>query len=320
MQTSGSTGEPREVLLSGAALVASVNATHEALGGAGQWILCVPETRVAGAMVIARSEIAATLPVRTAPGPFTADSFADAVASLEPGARHYASLVPTQLMRIMDSARGVEALAQLDAVLVGGAALPLENPPENVVATYGSSETCGGCVYNGKPLDGVEVRVVGGVIRIAGAMLADGYADGDDSRFVQESGTRWFVTSDAGDFDAQGRLRVLGRLDDVINSGGVKFHPGPIEAAVRALPWVSDAAVVGVPDAQWGERIVVVAETRPGVGVPPWDQARKLLAVGLESAAIPKNCVLVDALPRLASGKMDRARVRHLAKESHVER
>lgn len=320
MQTSGSTGEPREVLLSGSALLASVTATHEALGGGGQWLLCVPETRVAGAMVLARSQLAGTEPVRIAPGPFTAEAFADAVAALEPGTRHYVSLVPTQLMRIVDSARGMDALGQLDAALVGGAALPGNSPPPPVVATYGASETCGGCVYDGRPLAGVDVRLVDGVIHLAGPMLAEGYADGEDSRFVEEAGRSWFVTSDAGEFDGDGRLRVIGRVDDVINSGGLKLHPAPIEAAVRVLPWVADAVAVGVPDAQWGERVVVVVAGRPGITMPPWDEVRRELAVGLEAAAVPKGCVIVDALPRLSSGKIDRARVRRLAKESDANR
>ncbi len=318
VETSGSTGRPREVLISAGAMAASAQATHSRLGGPGQWLLAVPADRVAGAMVIARAHLAGTDLMRIAAGPFTARSFADAVAGMDSSARRYVSLVPTQLVRVMDSARGRETLTQLDAVLVGGAALPAGDLPANVVATYGASETSGGCVYNGVPLEGTSVAVVDGVIRLAGPTLADGYADGDNSRFVEHEGTRWFVTNDEGELGPDGRLRMLGRVDDVITSGGVKFHPGPIEAAVRTLPWVGEAVAVGVPDPEWGERIEALVETKPGMAAAPWAEAREALASVLDRAALPKRCMVVEALPRLASGKIDRARARQLVKESHA--
>jgi O-succinylbenzoic acid--CoA ligase len=319
VQTSGSTGAPREVLLSAGALTASAHATHEALGGPGQWLLCVPADRVAGAMVLVRSTVAGTVPVRIQPGPFTATAFAAAAKQLDSGAPLYVSLVPTQLARILDSDEGRDALAGFAGVLVGGAAQHHPDPPSNVITTYGASETCGGCVYSGMPIGSTAVRVVDGLIHVAGPTLADGYADGDNSRFIDDSHTRWFVTSDAGRVEADGRLTVLGRADDVVTSGGVKFHPAPIEKAMHSLPWVEQAVVVGVPDAHWGERIVTVVQPKVGATVPPWVEVRETLAGGLGRAAVPKSLVLVEALPRLVSGKIDRTRARQLAKESNDE-
>lgn len=319
VNTSGSTGSPREVLLSSRALTESVRATHAALGGPGQWLLCVPSDHIAGAMVLARSAIAGTVPVRMSQGPFTAATFSAAAAHLETGVRRYASLVPTQLARVLETSQGRDALATLDCVLVGGAPPLHSHLPANIITTYGASETCGGCVYNGVTIGDTTVRVVQGIIQVAGPTLADGYADGDNSRFVDDAGARWFVTSDTGETDAAGRLTVLGRADDVITSGGLKFHPGPIESALHALSWVEQAVVVGVPDPQWGERMVAVVEAKSGLAVPSWPEVRDMLGVSIERAALPKSCVVVEHLPRLVSGKIDRARARQLAEETHDE-
>ena len=186
--TSGSTGEPRRVQVSGSALRASGTATAARLGGHGSWLLALPTTHVAGLQVVARSVLAGTAPVVLDLGPrFSGRAFAAAADRLD-GARRCTSLVPTQVHRLLAEARdgdpaGLVALASFDAVLLGGAATPapvlaeLRAAGARVVTTYGMSETAGGCVYDGRPLDGVTVRVVDGRVQISGPVLADGYLD-----------------------------------------------------------------------------------------------------------------------------------------------
>lgn len=303
--TSGSTGAPRLVHVPGAALRASAELTAARLGEAG-WLLAIPADRIGGAMVIARARIAGA-PLTTLPaGPFTATAFAAAASSL-PSGPHHVSLVPTQLRRLLAEPGGREALARFDAILVGGAALPEADLPSGVVSTYGMSETSGGCVYDGLPLDGVEVRVgADGRVRIAGPTLAAGYADGDDSAFETVDGRRWFVTSDLGELH-DGRLTVLGRADHVINTGGVKVHPLPVERALEAVPGVVACAVVGLPDPEWGERVTAV------IAGDADDAAVATAVAALPRASRPRRIVRVADVPRTAGGKIDRAAARSLA-------
>ncbi|MDN4482896.1 AMP-binding enzyme [Demequina lignilytica] len=303
--TSGSTGAPRVVRVPAAAVRASASATAARLGEAG-WLLAIPADRIGGAMVVARARLAdaplSTLP----PGRFTADAFAAAASSL-PDGPHHVSLVPTQLRRLLAEPAGREALARFEAVLVGGAALPDAELPPGVVSTYGMSETSGGCVYDGRPLDGVEVAIgPDGRIRVAGPTLAAGYADGDDAAFETNAGRRWFVTSDLGEL-RDGVLTVLGRADHVINTGGVKVHPLPVERALEAVPGVEACAVVGVPDTQWGERVVAVLAGAVD------DAALASAISALPGPSRPRRIVRVGDVPRTAGGKIDRAAARSLA-------
>jgi O-succinylbenzoic acid--CoA ligase len=258
-------------------------------------------------MVLVRSRVAA-VPVTALPGgPFTAEAFARATELLPRGLPRYTSLVPTQLERLLDSPAGRDALTAYDAVLVGGAALHTEDVPPVVVRTYGATETCGGCVYDGVPIGDTRVAVRAGVVHVTGASLAEGYADGDDSRFVTEGATRWFVTSDLGELDVQGRLRILGRADDVIITGGAKVAPAPVEAALAALPWVAEAVVIPVPHPEWGQAVVALATARPGHAAPAWESDRAHLAQELSREQLPRAMHVVASLPRLSSGKIDRA-------------
>ena len=286
----------------------------------------------------------------------------------------YTSLVPTQLRRALDDEQLRSALARLDAVLIGGAAADAQLLEQakaagiRVVTTYGMSETCGGCVYDGQPLPGVSMDVdqATGAIWLSGPMLATGYL-GDEERtrrcFVSrpqagegtrdagntasaaesteagadgagteagatrpgaETGTgagsyagageparRWFITSDRGQI-VDGRLQVLGRLDDVIISGGIKVEPGPIEALLALNPLVSECAVVGLPDLQWGQVVtaVVVPASMPGLGRVDEGailaQIRVYLEQKLSGAQCPKQVLLADALPYKGIGKVDR--------------
>lgn len=245
----------------------------------------------------------------------------------------YTSLVPTQLRRALDDEQLRGALARLDAVLIGGAAADAQLLEQakaagiRVLTTYGMSETCGGCVYDGQPLPGVSMDVdqATGAIWLSGPMLATGYLGDEELTrrcFVSrpqaqvdagagEPARRWFITSDRGQI-VDGRLQVLGRLDDVIISGGIKVEPGPIEALLALNPLVSECAVVGLPDLQWGQVVtaVVVPASTPGLGRVDEGailaQIRVYLEQKLSGAQCPKQVLLADALPYKGIGKVDR--------------
>lgn len=251
----------------------------------------------------------------------------------------YTSLVPTQLRRGLDDEQLCVALARLDAVLIGGAAADAQLLAQakaagiKVVTTYGMSETCGGCVYDGQPLPGVSMDVdqATGAIWLSGPMLATGYLGDEELTrrcFVSrpqahcgggagsgagtgEPARRWFITSDRGQI-VDGRLQVLGRLDDVIISGGIKVEPGPIEALLALNPLVSECAVVGLPDPTWGQAVtaVVVPASTPGLGRVDQGaivaQIRVYLEQKLSGAQCPKQVLLADALPYKGIGKVDR--------------
>ena len=310
--TSGSTGDPKGVLLTAAALAASAVATERRLGGPGRWLLALPVTHVAGLQVVLRALRAGSAPVPAGSDP--AD-FAAATAALGQG-RRFTSLVPTQLRRLLDAGpAALDALRSYTAVLVGGAAAPAglvataRAAGVPVVVTYGMSETCGGCVYDGVPLDGVSVDLVGGDrITIGGPVLAAGYRLRPElSRRVFAGGR--FVTGDAGRLAggrlAGGRLTVLGRADDVLVTGGEKVAPAAVADALAEHPAVAEAAVVGVADPDWGQRVVAVVVLRAGAGLT-LAEARRQVAGRVSRAAAPRELRVVDALPLLASGKLDR--------------
>ena len=298
--TSGSTGAPKGVLLTAAALHASADATAARLGGHGRWLLALPVTHIAGLQVVLRSLRAGTEPVAVPPGDPAA--FAAGTGALGPG-RRYTALVPTQLRRLLD-AGAADALRTYDAVLLGGAAAPGPLLAEaraagvRVVVTYGMSETAGGCVYDGVPLDGTTVALDDGRIVLAGPTVALGYAGGP------EFGGR-IRTADLGRFDT-GRLVVLGRADDVIVTGGENVDPAAVEAALAELPAVREAGVVGVADAEWGQRVVAAV-----VGTLTLAEARAHVAARVAPAAAPRELHLLPALPLLPSGKLDRAALRN---------
>ncbi|HSU09745.1 MAG TPA: AMP-binding protein, partial [Pseudonocardia sp.] len=207
--TSGSTGSPRLVVLPPTALRASAEATATRLGGPGRWLLALPADHVAGVQVVVRALLAGAAPVvQDLRAGFRSDGFAAATARLGPG-RRYTSLVPTQLLRLLDAGgAALDALLGYDAVLIGGAALDArlraraEAAGVRVVATYGMTETAGGCVYDGVPLDGVQVRLdADGRIVLGGPTLAAGYLDdpdATDAAFAEHDGRREFRTGDLG--------------------------------------------------------------------------------------------------------------------------
>ena len=298
-----------------AALTASADRTHEALGGPGRWLLALPTTHIAGLQVLVRSLRAGLDPVVVAEGGgFSAASFRSAVDSMDVASSeqpHYTALVPTQLQRLLDDGAAVEALWQLDAVLVGGAAASddllarASAAGVTVVSTYGMTETCGGCVYDGVPLPDVGIAIADdGRIRVSGPVLFDGYSDGD-SPLVDG----WFTTSDLGRVD-DGVLRVQGRADNVIVSGGINVAAEVVERALLSVPGVTAATVVGVPDEQWGERVVALVSASGAIEL---DVVRSSCRSALPPEWLPREVLTLEALPMLASGKPDRAAAQHIA-------
>ena len=327
VETSGSSGVPKRVMLPADALLAGAAAADGALSGPGQWVLALPAHYVAGTNVLVRSIAAGTEPEVLAPGHFDPVAFAEAASRLEHPVR-YASLVPAQLAAVLDAAEHdadvADAARSFAAVLVGGQATPASLVDRArasgvaVVRTYGSSETSGGCVYDGVPVGRTRVAVVDGQVELAGPSLALGYL-GDDARteaaFVVRDGERWYRTGDAGSVSDDGVLTVSGRLDDVVVSGGEKVSLGLVERLVREQPGLADAVVVRAPHDRWGEvPVVVVGEggspaprLLPGSPrLPELSELRAVTAAALGRAAAPDRLVLLPELPLLASGKPDR--------------
>ncbi|MDR6571813.1 O-succinylbenzoic acid--CoA ligase [Curtobacterium sp. 320] len=319
VETSGSTGTGKRVALSSEALLAGAAAADAALGGPGGWVLALPTHYIAGLNVLTRSITAGTAPVVVAPGHFDAGAFADAADRLVtgPGApRRYTSLVPVQLARVLDDERATRALAGFDAVLVGGQATPAPLRDRaraagvRIVTTYGASETSGGCVYDGVPFGTVRTELVDGELFLSGPMLAEGYLDDPDrtaATFTERDGHRWYRTGDAAEV-VDGVVRVLGRLDDVVISGGEKVPLGAVERIVRGLDGQEGAVVTRRASGEWGEVPVVVTER-------PLDLEVVRAAVGdaLGRAARPADVVVVERLPMLATGKPDRRAIRAIA-------
>jgi len=305
--TSGSTGGGRGVLLSAGAVRASAAATEARLGGPGSWLLALPPSAIGGLQVLARSALAGREPAVLGRG----EPLARAVARLPAGDRRYTALVPTQLRRSL--AEEPDALAAFDGVLVGGAATDpallaqARAAGVHVRTTYGMSETAGGCVYDGVPLDGVAVRVADGGVELSGPVLAHGYR-GDPVATGAAFVDGWFRTRDAGALAPDGVLTVHGRLDDVVISGGVNVSPQAVEAALREHPSVADAVVAGLPDAEWGQRVVAAVVPTPGAA-PDLAELRPWVTARLGAPAAPRQLTLVDAVPTLHTGKPDRRAV-----------
>ncbi|PRB07809.1 acyl-CoA synthetase [Microbacterium sp. MYb72] len=328
--TSGSSGIPKRVVLSGEALRSSAEATASRIGS-GRWLLALPATYVAGLQVLVRSVVAGTEPA-VLEGRFSAETFAQTTLSmLRTGEeRLYTSLVPAQLATLLDAADSIPVRAALQAyraILVGGQALPeplRDRAGElgaRLVRTYGSSETSGGCVYDGEPLDTVAVRSVDGELHIAGPMLADGYL-GDEELTARsftrdEHGIRWYRTGDLGLVE-DGIVRVHGRADNVIVSGGINISLDRVERIVRRVPGLSGAVVVGVADERWGEASVIVAARGEALRRSESEQlahARDAVAEELGRHARPARLILVDELDVLTSGKPDRESIRRAVSE-----
>lgn len=364
--TSGSTGTPKHTALSTRALRASAEATENffddgAGAAASQWLLALPAHYVAGAQVLARSVLAGTVPVIarsvTEPVHFTPEVFLQAVEQLS-SARRFVSLVPTQLHKLLETARneprtGKEihaALRSFTGILLGGAPASADLLAAarklglNVVTTYGSAETAGGCVYSGSVLPGVRVELVPeagmpsvpdieekpaqvGRIWISGAHLAQGYLD-DPGRtaehfFTAADGTRWYRTDDYGLLRAHAPgepclLRVLGRSDDIIITGGVKISARAVAEVLESHPAVREALVCGLPDARWGSAVAAAltlvppatgAAGAPAENVELREALRGLCVERLGVAAAPKLLSILPDFPLTSTGKPDRREI-----------
>ena len=283
-----------------------------------RWLCCLPATHVAGLQVLVRSLLSGTEPVLA--------ERADAETVAGSGCAHV-SLVPTQLHRLLLEVGPAMPLAGFSSVLLGGAPAPASlldaarAAGVPVVTTYGMTETCGGCVYDGVPLDGTQVRGPGGRpdppdqegpprgrIWISGPVLFSRYRGQPADQAALRDG--WFRTGDLGRLDSSGRLVVRGRADDVINTGGHKVVPGEVAAVLQTCPGVRDVAVVGQPDPEWGERVIAVVVPADPADPPTLELLRLHVRERLPRYAAPSRVVMVDAVPMLPSGKHDIVRLR----------
>jgi O-succinylbenzoic acid--CoA ligase len=263
--------------------------------------------------VLTRSIAAGTDPV-VAGGHFDAASFVAAARRLSIPER-FTALVPAQLATLLDDSDAVEVLRDFSRVLIGGQAAPralLDRAAGHgirVTRTYGSSETCGGCVYDGVPVGTTTVRIEQGEVWLGGPTLAEGYLGDPEltaERFVVADGAHWFRTADEGSWDGE-RLRVTGRRDDVIISGGVKVSPGAVERVLHEAGFV-DAVVVAAADERWGQVPVAITASADDA-----DDAIAAVARELGPPARPARVIRVAALPLLPSGKVDRVALAALA-------
>ena len=322
--SSGSTGHPKLTMLTSGALRSSADATYRRLGGHGRWLLTMPAHHIAGMQVLVRSLVAGTTPVTmNLSGGFTAAAFARATSEFASGTTAYTALVPTQLVRLLASSDGRQALSRYAAVLVGGAATPASvlagarGAGVRVVTTYGMSETAGGCVYDGQSLDVSLVQLEeDGRIRLGGATLALGYLGEPEltaAAFSQApDGTAWFRTDDVGHLGHDGALVVDGRIDDVINTGGLKVSSHVVEEALGGLDGIAEAVVVASPDPEWGQVVSAAIVVEPGTSAPTLDDLRARLRGILPDHALPRRLATVSDLPARGPGKHDRAAIRRL--------
>ena len=311
--TSGASGRPKGVELSHEALDWSARAYAERLGTepGERWLNCLPLSHIGGLGILVRSRLGGTEPVihdRFDPGAVAAEKETTLI-----------SLVPTTLVRLMDA--GVD-LSRYSAVLVGGAGLPAAIKDRariagiRLVHTYGLTETCGGCNFDGVPLEGAEFRVADELIQVRGPMLMTGYRR-DPELTAEALQGGWLHTSDRGRIDSRGVLEVFGRADDLIVTGGEKVSAVEVENLLQTHPLVADAAVAGVDDYRWGQAVAALIVPR-GTSVPTLRELKRFLSGRLAAFKAPKRILIVDEVPRTASGKVRRQAVRDLLESSEV--
>lgn len=289
--TSGTTGEPKGVVLTHDAVASSATATSARLGvdvGSDRWLACLPVAHIGGLAVITRALLTGT---RLSVLP-RFDAAEVARAARVDGATLVA-LVPTALDRV--------DAGLFRTVLLGGSTPPA-SLPDNVIATYGMTETGSGVVYDGRTLDGVEARVVEGEILLRGPMLLRCYRDGHDPK----TSDGWLPTGDAGTVEPDGRITVSGRLSDLVITGGENVWPHAVETAIAAHPLVSAVAVGGRPDPEWGDRVVAWVVPTDPAEPPDLASLRTFVADQLPAYAAPRELILVGRLPRTSAGKVAR--------------
>lgn len=294
--TSGTTGEPKGVELTFGGLQASGRAVSDAIGvrpGSGdRWLCCLPLHHVGGLAVLARSWTVGT-PVDVLPR-FDVEAVASASDAT------LISLVPLMARRLL--AAGVD-LGRFRKVLIGGGPVAADLPG---TPTYGLTETWGGMVHAGHPLNGIEMALghedeilVRGLVVMRGYRSPTGAAD-TAAAFTAGG---WLRTGDAGVIDGDGRLRVLDRLRDLVKTGGVSVAPSEVEAVLSTHPGVADVCVTGAPDPEWGERVVAHVVAADPTAPPTVDDLRAFARDRLSAAKLPREVVLIDAVPRTPGGK-----------------
>jgi O-succinylbenzoic acid--CoA ligase len=331
--TSGSTGTPRGVLLSQQALAASAAAFGNRFGTNNRWVVSVPAHRIAGIMVLVRSWFHNS-PFEIDPSvggarTFQAAAFAATTMravreSNSDGRSLMVSLVPTQIARLLESGSvGIEALQSYDLVLSGAAATPqpmlnkLRELGIKVSVSYGMTETCGGCVFDGRPLDGVNISlstkddIEPGRVTISGSVAASGYRlrpDLDAVSFISGQ----IQTHDVGKLDSSGLLHILGRLDDVVTVGGVNVALSAVESLIRHHPAIEDVAVIDLQDELWGSIPIAYVVTRNHISDTSnlVAELQSTIRDQVGRAAVPRTVQFVASLPMLDSGKIDRISLR----------
>lgn len=321
VSTSGTTGVPKGAQHTPDTLLSSARATHDHLGGEGNWLLAMPPHHIAGIQVLLRALGAGFTPtVIDLRDGFDPVAFARGADELD-GPRRYSSLVPMQLRKALDSPDAVDALRGLDALLIGGAATPAAlqrraiEAGVPIVRTYGMSETAGGCVYDGRPLPGVTVCIDNpspdgtGRVLLGGPTVAQGYRNLPDHPAFAEAG--WFRTDDLGRLSADGTLAIVGRADEAISTGGLTVVPQVVEAVIADDPSVAECAVVGLPDERLGERVVAFVVAAPDHVIRP-DHLRDHVIERLDRYAAPREIIEIAQLPVRGPGKVDRRALRAL--------
>ena len=305
--TSGTTGEPKLAEHTAAGIQAAALAVSKALGAgpADAWLACVPLASVAGLAIVARAwHTGARLEVHPGFDP-------EQVAAAARGGATLVSLVPTMLARLLDAGAPLE---RFRCVLLGGAAVPAglreraARQGVRTVATYGLTETFGGVVHDGHPLEGVALRTEQGEILVRGPMLMRGYRGDPDATAAALAGG-WLRTGDLGYLRPDGTLAVTGRRDDLIVTGGVSVQPAEVEAVLAQHPAVADVAVRGLPDPEWGQRVAAYAVPRDPEAPPTLEDLRAFARERLPAAKLPRQLALVEAIPRTPSGKVLRRRL-----------
>jgi O-succinylbenzoic acid--CoA ligase len=304
VETSGTLGERRWVEHGPESVEASCRAVSRALAvdpDRDRWLACIPVRFVAGRAVMLRGEVTGT-PV-TVHGGFAPDAVGRAAGDCT-----LVSLVPTQLRRLLDAAAPIH---RFRAVLLGGGPVPAgvvaraADAGVTVHTTYGLTETFGGCVHDGRPLDGVSLRLDhdSGEVLVRGAVLMRGYVDDPDATRTAFTADGWLRTGDVGRFAVDGRLEIVDRMKDLIITGGVNVSPTAVERALQMHPALADVCVVGVPDAEWGERVVACAVLDEGCTAPSVEELRAFARDRLSAPELPKELRIVIEIPRTASGK-----------------
>jgi O-succinylbenzoic acid--CoA ligase len=305
VNTSGSTAAPKSVAISSAALIASTNASHKYLGATpgDSWSLLLPTTHIAGLNVLIRATALGSRVIDNR----SKDDYIDA---------DFVSIVPTQLHRALTSdAKLLEHLTAAEAVLVGGAALSGKLKKEaaskhvKIITTYGMTEMSGGCVYNQKPLDGVEVRISNqGLIQLSGPMMASGYLN-DDGKIADEFKSGWFESSDLGEFNND-VLKILGRSDDVIVSGGEKISLEEVEELIKKILPEVEVITFALADDKWGDKLCLASTSVIN---------QEELRMKMGNLATPKELFVFESIPRTSIGKPDRRLAAEIASKMRIK-